>query len=271
MRTGWLLYDPIDVNRNRWFIGELMREANRYHIRLKLHTVTRESLPQQTVSPPDFVINRSRHAAWSDFWEANGVRCFNSAAVTRITNDKWLTYQSLGATIPMADTWLVEPDTPSKFPTLPLVAKPADGHGGTGVVWLADAAALQHTMQHMPKPFLLQAPMVPGWDMRVYVLGGEIYHAILRTSDTDFRSNFSLGGHSCAVQPDAEIAALVQAVLTVLPLDFAGVDILRSPDGGYVLGEIEDAAGCRMLYEQTDANPAADFLRHIAAERYDHH
>ena len=116
-------------------------------------------------------------------------------------------------------------------------------------------------------PFLLQKPVRTGWDMRIYVLGGEIYSAILRTSDTDFRSNFSLGGKVQAVQPDAEAAALVRRITAILPLDFAGVDLLRAPDGSYVLGEIEDAVGCRMLYQETALDPARDLIRYVCRKK----
>ena len=34
----------------------------------------------------------------------------------------------------------------------------------------------------------------PGQDLRVWLLGGEIYAACLRRSATDFRSNYCLGG-----------------------------------------------------------------------------
>ena len=53
----------------------------------------------------------------------------------------------------------------------------------------------------------------------------------------------------------------------MLPLDFAGIDLLRHPAGGYVIGEIEDAVGCRMLYQCGGCDPARDFIRMIAAER----
>ena len=38
----------------------------------------------------------------------------------------------------------------------------------------------------------------PGVDMRVYVLGGEVLAAVRRTSRSDFRSNFKLGGDVAA-------------------------------------------------------------------------
>ena len=66
------------------------------------------------------------------------------------------------------------------------------------------------------------------------------------------------------IEPDADMRALVEAVQRILPLDFAGVDLLRRQDGSYLLGEIEDAVGCRMLYQLTGKDPAKDFIAGIA-------
>jgi len=143
-----------------------------------------------------------------------------------------------------------------------MVAKPLDGHGGADVIWAENAGALRG----LSVPYLVQQPMQTGWDMRVYILGNRIYRAVLRTSDTDFRSNFSLGGHASLVEPDADAQALVSRVTAVLPIDFAGIDLLRNRAGEYVIGEIEDAVGCRMLYDLTDLDAAKDYMHYIAAQ-----
>ena len=170
----------------------------------------------------------------------------------------------------MAQTRQISKNKPLPELTYPLIAKPADGHGGEGVAWIENAAALKQYAADFEAahpeptyPFLLQKSVVTGWDVRIYVLGGEIYSAVLRTSDTDFRSNFSLGGKAEVIKPDAEMRALVNKIQEIMPLDFAGVDLLRSPEGGYILGEIEDAVGCRMLYQLTELNPAQDYIRYI--------
>lgn len=262
--NGWLIYQPQDLLRNRWFAAELCKEAARYGIRLQCFTADADA-PQEL---PDCIINRSREARWSMPYEAQGIRCFNRAAVTAITNDKLRTYAFLQQHgIPAAPTYCIDCET-QNLPSysLPMVAKPLDGHGGEGVEWIADAAALERILRHKKRPFLLQAPMVRGWDLRVYLLGGKIYHGMLRTSASDFRSNYSLGGSVQSISPGNEICRLIEQVQSHLPLDFAGIDVLRHPDGGYVIGEIEDAVGCRMLYQHTSLQPAADYMKEIAAQ-----
>ena len=103
----------------------------------------------------------------------------------------------------------------------------------------------------------------PGEDMRVYVLGGEILAAVLRRSETDFRSNFSLGGTVRLVDPPAEICAMVETLQTKFAFDFVGVDFIRD-EGKWVLNEIEDVVGSRMLYKAAGLDVAALYLRHVA-------
>lgn len=264
-KQGLLIYTPADAARNRWFIEQLCQYAESEGISLRL--CLSDASPAEIMTPQtDVVINRSRLAQYSIYAQSRGIPCFNSAAVTEITNDKYRTYRSLHLAhgIPMAETWEIRQGAPLPAAQTPCIAKPADGHGGEGVFLLRDANALHQYAAAASRPFLLQESMVFAWDMRVYVLGGEIYTAVLRTSETDFRSNVSLGGQATFMQPDAEICELVRRVQRILPLDFAGVDILRHPCGGYVLGEIEDAVGCRMLYQCTDRNPARDFIRYVA-------
>lgn len=274
--NGILLYTPEDAKRNRWFIEQLCTYAESENLSLRLCLTDSPETHKLVMQDADFIVNRSRSYIHSSV--AQNVRhipCFNSAEVTGITNSKYMTYCVLHGEhgIPMAKTWQFSRSNPQPELPFPLVAKPADGHGGEGVAWIADKAALEQYAAAFDAahpeptyPFLLQEPVVTGWDVRIYMLGGEIYAAVLRTSDSDFRSNFSLGGHAEVIAPDAEMRALAARVQQIMPLDFAGVDLLRHPDGGYVLGEIEDAVGCRMLYQLTELDPAKDYM-HLIAER----
>lgn len=271
--AGLLLYTPEDAARNQWFITQLCQNAESEGLSLRLCLVQGGDPRIPFRQQPDFLINRSRIGSYSTYARDHGIPCFNSAAVTAITNDKFLTYTFFHEThgIPMAETRQIRKSDPLNGLTYPLVAKPADGHGGEGVALIRDEAALMLYSADFDAahpeptyPFLVQEPVVFGWDVRIYVMFGEICAAVLRTSETDIRSNFSLGGHAEIIEPDAEMQALVRQVQEILPLDFAGVDILRRQDGSFLLGEIEDAVGCRMLYQLTDKDPAKDFIAGIA-------
>ena len=259
--AGLLVYQEEDLRRNRWFAETLCRYAESECMTLRLCLA---DAAYSAAEHADFVINRSRDHVLSEYCEKErGIRVFNGSKVTAITNDKYVTDRFLrGHGLPTAETQLITEDGQLPGMPFPLVAKPPDGHGGAGVRWAKDPADLSG----VPLPYLVQEPMQTGWDLRVYVLGNRIYRAVLRTSDADFRSNFSLGGHAALFEPDAEIRSLVSDVLTILPMDLAGIDFLRRRDGRYVIGEIEDAVGCRMLYQLTQLDPAWDYIRYIAAE-----
>ena len=101
--------------------------------------------------------------------------------------------------------------------------------------------------------------------MRVYMLGGEAIAAVRRTSKTDFRSNFKLGGKVASVDIPPDAAEMARRLYDRLKFDFAGVDFIR--DGGrWIFNEIEDVVGTRMLYATTALDAAKLLMRHAARE-----
>ncbi len=264
--NGLLIYQADDLQKNQWFAQQLCCEMRSYDMEL-ITLTTDQLLPSVSV---DFVVNRSRDAAISQRYERSGVRCLNRALITDITNDKWKTHcflQQHG--LPVAQTVLCTQQTPPPQ-EYPVVCKPLNGHGGAGVQLVQNEAEYLAAKAALPATFLVQQPMILGWDMRVYIMGGKSYAAMLRTSDADFRSNFSLGGQARPVSLDAMQQKIVAEVTRLIKPDFVGVDLLRHPDGGYVIGEIEDAVGCRMLYAHTDLQPVRDYAAYIAKEISEH-
>jgi glutathione synthase/RimK-type ligase-like ATP-grasp enzyme len=94
------------------------------------------------------------------------------------------------------------------------------------------------------------------------MLGGEILSAAKRTSTSDFRSNFSLGGKAEIVSVPDEVKDVLRTVNTHLGCDFVGVDFIRH-DGRWILNEIEDMVGTRMLYSLTDIDAAKEYVEYI--------
>ena len=68
----------------------------------------------------------------------------------------------------------------------------------------------------------------------------------------------------CYQLNDNEIQ-MVKKILQKIPLDYGAVDFIFH-NGQAVLNEIEDAAGARMLYENTDIDIARMFVEYIAEE-----
>ena len=264
--NGLLLYTPEDASRSRWFVAHLTECARALGLELTLALVTGPDTPLPD-ERAELVVNRSRFAAISRRFEQAGVRCFNRAAVTQLANDKWQTdrlCRRLG--LPVMDTWLCRAGEmlPADAP-FPCVVKSLAGHGGSEVFW-ADEPAEAARLAAGLGDCLLQRPAARlGLDIRTYVMGDTLLAAVQRTSDRDFRSNFSLGGQAKLITPEPVLQEMALAVQAALQADYIGVDFIR--DGSrWVVNEIEDAVGARMLYSLTPLDAADLFARHIVRE-----
>ena len=95
-------------------------------------------------------------------------------------------------------------------------------------------------------------------DLRVYVVGGEVVGAMNRYApEGDWRTNVALGG---AVTDGgdtltAEVEGMALEAVSIIGLDYAGVDVIQGVDGWYVL-EVNPTAGFRGLFEATGRSPA---------------
>lgn len=100
-------------------------------------------------------------------------------------------------------------------------------------------------------------------DVRVYLLGNEIYQAVLRQGKDDFRSNFSLGGNVSAYTLSKEERVWVEKFLDALReerLGMAGMDFIIDKDGRLLFNELEEMVGCRMLYQTTKLDIVKDYV-----------
>ena len=260
-----ILYTRADAERSRVLV-------RKYFAAFCAHGAVPELMIVDRLSPgsvlaalrgADFIINRTRDAELASFLENAGLFVSNPSALTRTANDKLATYGLLHGAVPMLETVLCGDRPPLPFP---FVAKPAAGHGGSGVSMIKSAADYAAYRAAHPEKSVCQ-PLCDtlGRDMRVYVIGGRPAAAVMRESDTDFRSNFSLGGRAVPIRADGIPKAaleIVGRVCEALPLDYAGVDVMPHA-GGWVLNEIEDPVGARMLYINGLLDPAAAHAEYL--------
>ena len=152
---------------------------------------------------------------------------------------------------------------PLCFP-FPLVLKSKNGHGGTEVFLVKDQEALQAMLPTIDIDNFIAQEFCssPGKDMRVYVLGGEVVCGMLRQSEKDFRSNFCLGGHASVCEVSKEQKEVITKLCSALGCDFVGVDFILH-NGKWVLNEIEDVVGTRMLYAYTNLDIVDLYFQHI--------
>ncbi len=262
MKHGWLIYDSKGVGRNRWFIDECLRLAAEAGLLLGLKIY--DGTPFESF--PDFALVRTISPALSADLQGAGTRLFNSCAVSCLANDKWQTYLSavrMGmAVLPTQLSACCKDASPFGYP---VVVKSRDGHGGAEVYKIDSQTEYQAFFKaNVPEQYITQAfCSEPGKDLRVYVLGGRILAGVLRTSKVDFRSNFSLGGTVECIPVPHEIQKMVEFLQEKYAFDFVGIDFIRH-DGQWVLNEIEDVVGSRMLYQATSLDVAKLYIEYVA-------
>lgn len=236
MMAGILVYSKKEAERNAFVVQKFS-----------------EKLDIQLVTPDyrgraDFVINRSNDYRVAEYYENLGIRVFNPSNLSKIANDKQLCYdymESKGIEI-----------MPTRYGTAPFVKKPRNGHGGNGVIMCNSADDYDSDMVcQMPASDL-------GRDVRVWVLGGEIICSILRSSDSDFRSNYCLGGSASIYDLSADERALVNVIISTIDGDYYGVDFVFN-NGKMVFNEIEDTVGARMVYDLTDIDILDMYIDYI--------
>ncbi len=264
--NGWLIYDEIGANRNRWFIDRLIMLAKQKGINLKLILSADNWKANEDFTKLDFAIVRTIDPMINRFFEDFGIRTFNNYVTSSVANDKWKTFQvAKELSIPTMDTVLIsEKFKPSVYP---FVLKSRNGHGGSEVYLINDEFEYRKRLQNIdPQNYIAQKVSSKiGFDMRVYVLKNEILAAILRHSSTDFRSNYSLGGEVSVAQVDKGQTQIVQKIVSTLNYDFVGIDFIMN-EGTWVLNEIEDVVGTRMLYKCTNLDAAQLYIDYIYDE-----
>ena len=274
---GWLIYGKAEAEKNRWFIQTLIEYAAKCGMDLKLKYaqdiafgINKEGL-KVNGGFPQFVINRSIFPFLSEFFEKAGVKVFNNSFISNVCNDKRKTHFYLADKgIPMMDTLFYDRrffSYDEEVIEYPCVVKPADGHGGEGVCIVNNKYELAETVKsYATDCFLVQKIAgTKGRDLRVYVLGNRILAGALRSSDLDFRSNFSLGGKASLYDISPKEKKLIEKVISCFDFTYAGIDFIFDGDE-MKLNEIEDVVGARMLYELTDLNVHELFINHIKGQ-----
>lgn len=212
-----------------------------------------------------FAILRGPFPMLHEQFACMGVPTFNGAKFASVANSKIATLRlaaHLG--IPFMPAYATS-DMSAFCHSIeyPLVVKPDDGHGGNGVKMIDNDIAMDSAIDTQDNDIRLVQKVADthGHDMRVYVLNGKIIAAMMRTGD-GFLSNYTKGGKADIVNIDSldnDVITAVNKIIDTFGWFFGGIDFLRDGDR-WVLGEIEDAVGCRMLYDKTDINPFKMFI-----------
>lgn len=251
-----MIYEKAGVERNAWFIERLIECAKQKGV--DLQTVLTDDVKNKAL--PDFCIVRAISPRTNAYYQSKGVKVFNNFKTSETANDKYKTYLlAKKLNVPVMPTFLPQEET-----GFPIVIKSVDGHGGAEVFMATDPKSQEQAVALLKDKRYIKQKVCSntGKDLRVYCLGKRILAGVLRTSDTDFKSNYSLGGKVELKKPPLRCRRIVKKLYKELNFDFIGIDFVFD-NGKPVLNELEDPVGSRMLYKVKCIDVAEEYINYV--------
>jgi ribosomal protein S6--L-glutamate ligase len=155
------------------------------------------------------------------------------------------------------------------------VLKPLFTSKGRGMQRLRPAPGLVDTLERQrtrwPGPFYLQRFVEhPGRDLGIAVLDGQYLGAYWRLAASDqWMTTTGAGGRYAPADPPIEAIDLAVRAAKHFGLIFTGVDLIESPDGGFVVLEVSAFGGFRGLLDACGID-AAGALAQVLLRRFEH-
>ena len=227
----------------------------------------------------DFCVYLDKDKYVSELLEKSGMRLFNRHEAVRVCDDKMRTYAALAAngiavpytvpaplcytagSVPRADVL----DEVERRLGYPIVIKTSYGSGGKGVYKADNRAELERVAGGLlMQPHMYQQYIESdGKDIRVIVIGGRVTGGMLRTApEGEFRSNIAAGGSGQPYPLDDDAIKRCERVADVFSLDYAGIDLLRTPHG-YIVCEVNSNAFFAEFERTCGINVAGAYAGHI--------
>ena len=257
--NGIIIYNSFDIAKNKWFIFSIIDSFKEKGINVEL--IEESTLDYKSLNCVDFAIYRGRDYQISKSIEDEGILVINNSKTNKIANDKYLFYQYLaGHSFPCMETSSFIDEVCFS----PFVAKPIDGHGGNGVYLFSSKEYLEMVDFKDRSKYIFQKPSSDlGIDLRVYVLNKKIYGSVLRKAkEGEFRSNFSLGGNATYFEPPIKVRETALKIANEFDSFFVGIDFIVDK-GNWIVNEMEDPVGTRMLYQTSSKNVVSDYVNEM--------
>lgn len=300
MNIAYIIYYDEEANKNSGFIDMLKSECRKYDIALEYISFEKVNLMSESSFENKFkkiffVINRTREYKLSLRFEKINVKVFHSSKITELGNNKYKTYCYLKEYFErnknepqgewIAHTVLVKADDLNNvlndYIGKDYVIKSVDGHGGSQVFSLNDDGTklgLYRKNRDNAKNNIYKALQghdcvlqkridSDSNDIRLYIVFGKIYAAVLRHGNDGFKSNFSLGGSVEEYFPDEEQKKIIEKFIEAFgaeQLSMAGIDFILTRDGNLIFNELEEMVGSRMLYNCSKHDIVREYVEQIA-------
>lgn len=300
MNIAYIIYYDEEAKKNSGFIDMLKSECRKYDIAIEYISFEKVNLMSESSFENKFkkiffVINRTREYKLSLRFEKINVKVFHSSKITELGNNKYKTYCYLkeyferNKNEPQGEwiehTVLVKADDLNNvlndYIGKDYVIKSVDGHGGSQVFSLNDDGTKHgsyrknrdNAKNNIYKALqghdcVLQKRIdSDSNDIRVYIVFGKIYAAVLRHGNDGFKSNFSLGGSVEEYFPDEEQKKNIEKFIEAFgaeQLSMAGIDFILTRDGNLIFNELEEMVGSRMLYNCSKHDIVREYVEQIA-------
>jgi ribosomal protein S6--L-glutamate ligase len=202
----------------------------------------------------------------------SGIAVLNPPKAVEICVDKYLTTARLAAAglrVPPTAVCQNADAALEAFASLggDIILKPLFGSEGRGMMRITDpdlAWRTFRTVERLQSVLYLQRTIAhPGWDLRAFVLGGEVIAAMRRRSKDGWRTNVAQGGTAEVVQLTTEEESLAVRAAEAVGAVVAGVDLLPGPEGEMYILEVNAVPGWRALAPLTGVDIAANVLRYL--------
>ncbi len=193
--------------------------------------------------------------------EEYGIRLINSRESLEIASDKFLTSVFLEKhSIPTPKTIICEDphDALQMYEELggDVIIKPLFGSKGIGISRLNDKGFAENviiTLGQLNEVFYLQEFIEHyNRDIRIFVIGNEAIAGMYRVSD-NWKTNVYAGAEVKPLELTSELTKLAVKSAQVTKTEIAGVDILESKEGYYVI-EVNSIPGFTALQKVTEIN-----------------
>jgi RimK family alpha-L-glutamate ligase len=205
--------------------------------------------------------------------EAQGIVVLNSARAIERCVDKFFTDTLLRAAgLPTPETVVCERLDEAMRAMRAMgdvVVKPLFGSMGHGLTRVSDpdvAFRVFRALEQTRAVFYVQRAIPHGGrDVRAFVVGGRVIGAIERTAPPgEWRSNVSRGASVRPFDLPDEWAEMAVRAAAATSADYAGVDLLPSPDGTVFVLEVNGIPGWEGLQKATHVDVAGVIVDHLA-------
>lgn len=203
----------------------------------------------------------------------HGLRVVNPPRAVETCVDKYLTNVRLAnAGLPTPPTHVAQraDDAFEAFSRLggDVVIKPVFGAEGRGMQRIADRELAWRTFRVLETTgqLIYQQKFVrhPGYDLRVFVMGGRVRAAMRRSSASDWRTNVAQGGRTERAELSDDVVSLSLRAADAVGCPVCGVDLLPGPNDELYVIEVNAVPGWKALSATCCIDVAAEIVRFVA-------